>query len=335
MPEEFEVSSPPTDGVSAVRFSPDSKSFAATSWDSVLRIYSVATADVFAELPQPSPLLDCDFLDQNTVLSGASDGALRLHELRSRVERVLGRHASGIRCVRQCAAVGATVTGSWDRSVKLWDARASEACVGTYAQPDKVFALCAGAPGAPAPPAPLLVVATAARHVHILDLRKPSEPLQRRESALKFQTRAVAQAPDGLGYAMGSVEGRVAVEYFDPKPEAQEKRYAFKCHRTAVDGVDTSFPVNAICYHPIWGTFATGGCDGLVSVWDGEKKKRVCQFSRYSTSIAALAFSPDGGHLAIAASYTFENGEKEHLPDAIFVRRVTDADVKPKPRKSK
>jgi cell cycle arrest protein BUB3 len=96
--------------------------------------------------------------------------------------------------------------------------------------------------------------------------------------------------------------------------------------------VDTSFPVNAICYHPVHGTFATGGCDGLVSVWDGANKKRVCQFSRYSTSVAALAFSPDGGYLAVAASYTFENGEREHPPDAIFLRRIVEADVKAKPR---
>jgi cell cycle arrest protein BUB3 len=99
-------------------------------------------------------------------------------------------------------------------------------------------------------------------------------------------------------------------------------------------GVDTSFPVNAICYHPTWGTFATGGCDGVVNVWDGAKKKRVCQFSRYSTSLSALDFSPDGTHLAIAASYTFECGDKQHPPDAIYLRRVVDADVRPKQRKS-
>lgn len=237
---EVEVSSPPTDGVTAVRFCPSGRYLAATSWDSVLRLYDVRTAEITVKLPQPATLLDCDFLDESHVLSGAMDGGLRLHDIGSGTGRVLGRHASGVRCVRHCGAVGASLTGSWDRSIKLWDARASEACVGTFAQPDKVFAICAGVPGAPAPPAPLVVVATAARQVHVVDLRKPSEPIQRRESALKCQTRAVAQMPDGLGYAMGSVEGRVAVEYFDPKPEVQEKRYAFKCHRTAVQGAPTA-----------------------------------------------------------------------------------------------
>ena len=26
--------------------------------------------------------------------------------------------------------------------------------------------------------------------------------------------------------------------------------------------VDTVYPVNALAFHPKWGTFATGGCDG-------------------------------------------------------------------------
>lgn len=53
------------------------------------------------------------------------------------------------------------------------------------------------------------------------------------------------------GYATGSVEGRIAVEYFDPSPAAQEKKYAFKCHRQTIDDVDHVWPVNAIAFHPV------------------------------------------------------------------------------------
>jgi cell cycle arrest protein BUB3 len=38
------------------------------------------------------------------------------------------------------------------------------------------------------------------------------------------------------------------------------------------------------------GTFATGGCDGIVNLWDGENKKRLSQLPPYPTSIASLAF---------------------------------------------
>ena len=53
---------------------------------------------------------------------------------------------------------------------------------------------------------------------------------------------------------------------------------------------------------------------------------------RYDTSIASLAYDSTGQNLAIAVSYTFEEGEKDHPADAVFIRRVTDTEVKPKMR---
>jgi cell cycle arrest protein BUB3 len=206
----------------------------------------------------------------------------------------------------------------------VWDARAGT-CQGAHALPDKVFALAVSGTR--------VVVATAGRHVHVYDQRNLAEPEQRRESSLQHQTRCVRAFPDGAGYTLSSVEGRVAVEFFDPAPEAQRKKYAFKCHRANVGGVDYVYPVNAIAFHPQHGTFATGGCDGFVNVWDGANRKRLCQFHRYPTGIAAMDFSSDGSLLAIAASYTYEEGERDHPPDTVFIRSVTDADVKPKPRK--
>ncbi len=75
----------------------------------------------------------------------------------------------------------------------------------------------------------------------------------------------------------------------------------------------------------------TGG-DGVVNIWDGQNKKRLCQMPGYATSVSALAFSRDGNYLAVAASYTWEFGEKEHPADAIYVRPIHETEVKPKPR---
>lgn len=59
------------------------------------------------------------------------------------------------------------------------------------------------------------------------------------------------------------------------------------------------------------------------------------QVAGYPTSISSLAFSPAGDTLAVASSYCFESGEvAHHPPDQIFLRPVSDADVKPKPRKA-
>lgn len=41
------------------------------------------------------------------------------------------------------------------------------------------------------------------------------------------------------------------------------------------------FPVNAVAYNPLFGTFATGGGDGVVNIWDGNNKKRLFQVCVY------------------------------------------------------
>ena len=72
----------------------------------------------------------------------------------------------------------------------------------------------------------------------------------------------------------------MAVEYLDPSAEAQKKKYAFKCHRMKENGIENIYPVNAISFHKDYNTFATGGSDGYVNIWDGYNKKRLCQFHR-------------------------------------------------------
>lgn len=72
--------------------------------------------------------------------------------------------------------------------------------------------------------------------------------LQKRETSLKYQTRAIRAFPNRQGFVLSSIEGRVAVEYLDANPEIQKKKYAFKCHRIKEDGLEKIFPVNAIRY---------------------------------------------------------------------------------------
>jgi cell cycle arrest protein BUB3 len=125
------------------------------------------------------------------------------------------------------------------------------------------------------------------------------------------------------GYTTVSVEGHIAVEYFDPSPAVQEKKYAFKCHRQTIDDVDHVWPINTLAFHPTYNTFVSGGLDTTVSIWDHKVKKHLCQYQRYAVPVAALAFSADGMRLAIGASYTWDEGEEGvHTTErpALFVR---------------
>lgn len=50
-------------------------------------------------------------------------------------------------------------------------------------------------------------------------------PEQHRESSLKYQTRCVRAYPDGAGYALSSVEGRIAMEFFAEADQVQERSH--------------------------------------------------------------------------------------------------------------
>lgn len=190
-----------------------------------------------------------------------------------------------------------------------------------------------------------LVVAMAGRLVHIYAASALSllasqsaqdppnaitaEPLQRRESSLKFLTRALACMPSDAGFACSSIEGRVAVDWFDATAEAQARKYAFKCHRQPAPddaATDVVHPVHALAFHPRYGTFVSGGGDGVVALWDAAAKRRIRQYQRFPTSVAAMSFSGDGKMLAVAVSPGFEDARDEvgEGPVGVYVREIGD-----------
>jgi cell cycle arrest protein BUB3 len=302
---EIALSSPPTDGISSLRFVNDSLLLVA-SWDSGVRLYDSYTDALKAKFHHKAAVLDCCSSPNLTLFSGGLDRAVKSYDLNSGQDITLGTHDKAVRCVEYHTDTALLVSGSWDKTLRGWDMRDRPGSAQFNLETaDKVLTMSLAGN--------VLIVGTANRHVWLYDLRKMDEPFSKRSSSLKFQTRCIRIFPDQTGFATSSVEGRVAIDYIDSSPEYQQQKYAFKCHRSVVDGVPTVWPVNTIAFHPIYGTFATGGCDGFVNIWDGQNKKRLCQFHKYPTSIASLSFNSDGTFLAIASSYTFEEGEKEYV----------------------
>ncbi len=188
-----------------------------------------------------------------------------------------------------------------------------------------------------------------ARLVHIYDLPtlaralssstpgREIKPWQQRESSLKFLTRAVSCMPSDAGYATSSIEGRVAVEWFEDTAESQARKYAFKCHRQVAPdeegGGDIVYPVNALAFHPVHGTFASGGGDGTVALWDAEAKRRMRQYQKFPNSVAALTFSRDGKYLAIGVCPGFETGMEDYSGEGqtkLFIRELGETEAKGK-----
>lgn len=265
------------------------------------------------------------------------------HRINASTEQqdVLSTHDAGVRSVVYNKDHSLVISAAWDSTLHIHpgfpDAQWSTA---TISLPSKPFSLAVSSSK--------LVVAMANRALHIYDLaalaeqckntanalqnRLDIDPWQRRESSLKFMTRAVDCMPNDEGYASSSIEGRVAVEWFDPSNESQARKYAFKCHRQQVDDVDVVYPVNSIAFHPVHGTFATGGGDGVVAIWDAVAKRRIRIYPKLPSSIAAMSFSSDGKILATAISPGFEDGKDEISEGSvgIMIRELGENEVKRK-----
>jgi cell cycle arrest protein BUB3 len=276
----------------------------------------------------------CFGRDDDEAFSAGLDWEVRRIDLTNGAQTVLSTHSAGVRNVLFSAPHGLLISASWDSTLHLHDlSRPGE--FATVALPSKPFSLTASPTK--------LVVAMASRQVHIYELGALAKaaqqggdanvaPWQQRESSMKYMTRAVACMPNDAGYASSSIEGRVAVEWFDPSEESQNRKYAFKCHRQTVDGEDTVYPVHALTFHPVHGTFASGGGDGVVALWDAVAKRRVRQYQRFPASVQTIAFSGDGKFMAVGVSPGFESGTDD-VPDGVikvFIRELTATEAQPK-----
>ncbi|KAG5938843.1 hypothetical protein E4U60_001169 [Claviceps pazoutovae] len=340
---QFELSPPPGDALSAVVFAPnDSSKVLVSSWDKNVYCYQIADSDgrlaLTKTIEHRAPVLDvCFGADDNEAFTASLDWTVSRLDLRTGDKTSLSRHAAPVRCVVYSKDHNILVSASWDSTINLHNLSSPTSTPISINLPAKPHAVSASPTK--------VVVAMTGRIIHIYDLDAIAQlfasggtdlkPWQQRESSLRYLTRAVACMPNDAGYATSSIEGRVAVEWFENTAESQSRRYAFKCHRQAApegDG-DVVYPVNALAFHPVHGTFASGGGDGTVALWDAEAKRRLKQYQKFPNSVAALAFSNDGKYLAIGVCPGFETGQKEYSgagTTAILIRELGENEAKGK-----
>ncbi|KAL8854398.1 MAG: hypothetical protein Q9221_000885 [Calogaya cf. arnoldii] len=345
---QHELSDPPSDAISAIKFAPASLQLLVASWDKNVYLYDTSESGgrLLRTYQHRAPVLDICFgdSDQDAYTTGL-DWDVRHLSLSTGDQTVLSSHTAGVKSLAYSSQHQILVSASWDSTLNIHHLSSTSSPPTSIALPSKPFSISLTATK--------LVVAMASRALHIYELASLAsssssspqttdsqprkaisvsvEPWQRRESSLKFMTRSVACMPNDAGYASSSIEGRVAVEWFDPSPESQARKYAFKCHRQANEqGIDVVYPVNALAFHPVHGTFASGGGDGIVALWDGVAKRRIRQYQRYASSVSAVAFSGNGKFLAVAISPGFEDG-REGVGEGvvkIFIRELGENEAK-------
>jgi cell cycle arrest protein BUB3 len=197
------------------------------------------------------------------------------------------------------------ISGSWDKTFRLHSPQDGRSTT-VIPVPEKIFTMDIHEN--------TLIVGMSNRLNYVYDIRKLDQPIQRRDSSLKFMTRCIKMTPSGdgtasptihltAGFVSSSIEGRIAYDLLSPAD--QHKNYAFRAHRVEnpVTKVHTVYPVNTLAFHPVHGTLASGGGDGSIAIWDPVARKRVKYYPpEFGGSIACVGFSGDGRWMGIAVS---------------------------------
>ncbi|KAG9237550.1 WD40-repeat-containing domain protein [Amylocarpus encephaloides] len=332
--KDVTLSSPPTDSVSDLCFSPASAHLAVASWDNQVRIYEIkgdGSSEGKAAFPHEGPVLSCHWSpDGKQVVGAGADKAARILDLGSGATTAtqVAVHDAPIRCVRffqpQSSNSPMIVTGSWDKTVKYWDLRAQQA-VATLQCQERVYSLDVQKN--------LMVIGTADRYINVVNLLEPNKFYKTLQSPLKWQTRVVSCFPDSSGFAVGSIEGRCAIQYVEDKDSSSN--FSFKCHRDpAQNNMTNVYSVNSISFHPVHGTFSTAGSDGTFHFWDGVAKHRLKGYPTTGGTIPATAFNSDGSIFAYAVSYDWSKGYATNTPqyaNKIMMHPVNPEECKPRP----
>jgi len=325
------VSEPPNDGISCMKFSPAAlrpKNFlVAGSWDNEVRCWEVQQSGQTVPvgmIKHDAPVLSVTWsADGQAIFSAGCDKTAKMWSPATNQTQIVAQHDAPIKGVVYVTDVGngspCIITGSWDKSVRYWDIRApTGAPMGVVPMPERVYSM--DAVGA------LLVVATADRKLLVYDVRKPTTPYYEKVSLLKYQTRVVACFPDQTGFAVGSVEGRVAINHV--QEQSRKNDFAFKCHR---DDQSNIYAVNSIAFHEGYGTLATAGADGGFTFWDKDAKERLKNFHKLPQPISCSCFNSEGNIYAYAVSYDWSKGAENHNPsnkNYILLHPVQPTEIK-------
>lgn len=168
---------------------------------------------------------------------------------------------------------------------------------------------------------PMAVVSLANRAILVYSLENGIQQYKQIESPLKYQHRCVSIFTDKeksnnppSGFAIGSVEGRVSIQYLNPSNP--KENFTFKCHRS--NGTSSNFQdvyiVHDIAFHPQHGTLATVGSDGRYSFWDKDARTKLKTSEQVDQPITRCAFSARGEIFAYSVSYDWSKGHEYYNP---------------------
>ncbi len=222
----------------------------------------------------------------NLIYSVGLDEEVKLINIEAKSTSIIGKHKAPINKIVASSVMNQVVTSGWDREIKFWDVRQTsfnKSLIHSFKSDINVTGIiCVGN---------RVVIAGSTNFtgesdynlnyhlIKIYDLRNFNNSCGyiSYESPLKNETRSICALSAGDGFILGSIEGKIALEYFKELEakftnesikegkESQEihkvctnnsnaikQSYAFKCHREDIESDNKSVihAVNALAHNP-------------------------------------------------------------------------------------
>ncbi|KAF8822191.1 mRna export protein [Cardiosporidium cionae] len=330
----------PSDSISNITWShePNPNFIAASSWDNTVRIWEIQTGLNNTPSPQAkvmfqhdAPILSCYFYPDNSkFFAGGCDKMVKVYDLNSGSSQgmQIAQHDQPVSSIAWSTHLSVLITVSWDGMLKMWDGKSANPVLQKNIQ-SKIYAMDLNGS--------ILCIGDNQRQLFVWDLSKSldHQPLKL-ISTLKMQTRSLSLFPTNSsapGVAVGSIEGRCAIMHFDENM-SKSQNFCFKCHRVEERGVSSIYSVNCISFHSKRPTFATGGSDGKIILWDKDTRHRVKQFDPLGTPVTACKFNRSNNLMAYAEGYDWHKGvdpqELQNPNFNVYVHSFKDDDIIPK-----
>ncbi|KAI3387992.1 hypothetical protein SNEBB_008507 [Seison nebaliae] len=342
---DIEVANAPEDTVSSLSFSPYNENqlfMAATSWAGDVRVWELnLNGQVIpkSSISNPSniPMLHCNWHNDGTkIFIAGSDVSGRVWDLQSNQLVEVAKHEAPVRTVHwiERPTFNCLMTTSWDQTVKFWDLRSPQP-LETLNLSGKSY--CADAINN------MGVVATSDKKIHVINMDPRPTLHSSIQTPLRMQSRCISifcdprESPqtrmNPIGYALGSIEARMAIQLVDPSN--QKGCFTFKCHRNTIDDRNIHlYAVNGVAFHPLTSTFCTIGSDGRYNLWDKDARAKLKGSDPvHDQPLTACGIDPSGRVLAFASGYDWSKGYEHFNPNKnktrIYIRPCMN-EMKPK-----
>ena len=311
-----DLSENPTDSISCIAWSPDSKvkTFASTAWDSKIRIFNVdpqATSLTSKNvLTTEHPCLSvCWEHGGSRLFAGSIDGTINSFDLLTNQPIIVGHH-EGVKDMYYMTAARTLFSLGFDKKMKFWDLRQKHP-VAELNLGQKVF--CSDMVF------PFLAMGLSNEKVLILNLLNVQKMigLKSYECLISplgagLQVTSIALSPSKTRIMVASSDGRTNVSRIEETSTSYKaiNILTFKSHISDQGGANRiTYSVHDVGFHPTSEYFLyTAGADGKLVFWDQQAKNKIRQFNFSSVSVTRAKLSPDGSLMAYALGYDYTRG---------------------------